>query len=133
MPGAIKVFAGVQIPERSEAEYQATFVGADEAETALVPGAVAAITATLTRRDGTVINGRSAQNVLNANGGTLDGAGVFRLHLSGNDNAVDAATPAGALELRVLTLHVTYAKVGGGTGDLYAERRFYVRNLALVS
>lgn len=129
-PG-IKLFDGVDVPEGSDAEYEATFVGADADETVLVPAAVSKIEATLKRVDGTVINSRSAQSVLNTSGGTLAAGGVFTLMLGAADNAI-AAGFTGTRELHILTLHIEYTRVGGGTGVLNREVRYWVRNLAHI-
>jgi hypothetical protein len=113
------IFSDPIIPERTSHRYTGTFV--DATGTAIPAASIVSITATL--RDvtsDTIINGRSAQNVLNANGGVLNPTtGVFTLSLTPDD----APILAGGLrrQKRLLTLHVTYTD-----GELYHEVIYYV-------
>lgn len=99
----------------------------DTAGAAISSASVSAITATL--RDvetGAIVNNRDAQNVLNANGGTLAVGGVFTLILSAADTA--QSSTGRTLQARRLTLAVTY-----DDGTLTHEVTFYVRALADIS
>ncbi len=57
----------------------------------------------------TVINSRDAQDIKNANGGTLTAAGVLTLALGPNDNViVDGTIDAGGTEEHILRLEWTW-------------------------
>ena len=75
-----------------------TFVLEDEDEVALSKAAISALTLTLTdsvtRR---VINSRSSQSVLDANGGTVASNGTLTLNLSPSDN-INVGSSAGSKE-----------------------------------
>ena len=75
-----------------------------------------------------VINSRDEQDMLNANGATLDGSGNFTLQLDPADNAI--LVDANEYEIHVLLLEWTYAS-GAKGGN--AEVSVYVKNLAGVS
>jgi hypothetical protein len=67
------------------------------------------LTATLyDKTSGAIINGRNAQTIKNANGGEVDAAGNFKLHLSANDNVIIDGTIIG-VEPHVLIVEWTYA------------------------
>lgn len=76
------------VDEGEVARVTATF--ADYDGTSLASAAISAVTVTLRNQDDlSVINGRSDQNVLNANGGTLadvDGVATLTLILDESDN-----------------------------------------------
>ena len=115
-----KIFsAGDAIPEKSSARYACTFV--DQAGAAINGAAITAILATLRAHGGDVINSRTDQNVLNANGGSLTGGGAFTLDLAAADTVAVGATP---LQLRMLTLEVTFT-----SGTINHEVHFYVRQI----
>lgn len=112
------------VNEGSSAVYRCTFTS-DGA--AINSASVSAITATL--RDlgtGAVINSRTAQSVLGANGGTLAAAGAFALVLTAADNRA-AADNSTRLQPRRLTLIVTFS-----TGTLTHEVVYHVQALADV-
>lgn len=110
------------INEQSSARYTCTLT--DIAGTTIADGAVSAIVATLVdAEDGTVINSRSAQSVLNVNGGTLS-SGVLTLVLSTSDTI---ARGRRALQARRLTIKVTYS-----AGVLTHEIGFFVRSLSEI-
>lgn len=67
---------------------------------------------------GATINGRSDQNVLNANGGTVDGSGNFELTLSPADNESQGT---GATEIHVLLLRWTYDTDGAGSHEAWIQ------------
>lgn len=116
----------VAIEEGTTALYTCTLT--DPSGAAINPVAVSAITATLIdQRTGTVINSRSAQSVLNTNGGTLAAGAVFTLVLSAADTAATAGDTS-AYHPRLLTLKVTYAD-----GTINHEVLFWVQNLRSVS
>lgn len=120
-----KVFgAGDAIPEQSTSQYACRFI--DHLTGADINGAaVTGITATLRAFRGDVINSRTAQDVLNVNGGTLAVDGAFALVLSSLDTV---AVGTEALQSRVLTLEVDFT-----TGKLTHEVHFYIRQLDDVS
>lgn len=133
MPVALTIFDGDQIPEQCDAEYQCSFIGADAAETVLVPSAVTAIVCWLKDdASNTTINSRSAQNVLNANGGTLSAAGVFVLRLGTLDNIIVGA-PTTQLQRHRLTLKVSYTRLDSASGTLTHDVRFDVRALTDIT
>lgn len=111
------------ITERSTARYTCALV--DPTGAAIASAALSTVTATLTDRTGTVINGRNAQSILNANGGTVSAQGVVTLILGPLDTA---ALGTSELQERRLTLRATYS-----SGELTHEVTFYVRNLAGVA
>lgn len=122
---SVKTFKeGDAINEQSTAQYACTLT--DETGAAIDSGAVTGIVATLKdAADDTVINARSAQDVLGVNGGTLGASGAFALVLSTLDTIARGTAP---LQLRRLTFKVTYT-----TGVLTHEVCFYVRSLADIS
>lgn len=130
---------GEAVNEKSDAQYQCQFREAAVGQPVLNGAAIVTILATL--RDvvtSTVLNSRNAQNVRNANGGTLAGDGTFTLHLTGNvDNIIVSVAPTFAKsdrnEQHRLTLQVTFNKTGGGTGYLNHEVDFFVKSLADVA
>lgn len=101
----------------------------DEAGTLIPLAQIVTLVATLyDRESGSILNGRNAQSVLNANGGTVDSAGNLTLTLVPADNAVlDAAR---AFELHVLLLEWTYAS---GAKANRLQKRIAVRNLRKVA
>lgn len=127
------IIENIAVPERSAAEYECDFSGANEAEDVLLPASIISIAVTL--RDvlsGTVI--RNAQNVLNANGGTLDVSGKFKLQLDPADHVIFDTTTHRTLHQRKMTLRVTYARTGGvSNGELNEEVLYYVEALQDVS
>lgn len=118
------------VDEGSNTEYSCTFQEAAIGQPALDTAAILTLVATLKNvATNGVINSRSVQNVLNANGGTVID-GTFTLELTALDNIIVSTTPLpGGLEQHRLTLAATYSKTGGGTGNLNHEVTFYVRNL----
>jgi hypothetical protein len=120
-----KIFAaGDAIPEQSTAQYACTFID-HLTGAAINAAAVTAITATLRAYGGDVINSRTAQSVLNVNGGTLAVDGTFALVLSSLDTV---AVGTMAIQQRVLTLEVDFT-----SGKLTHEVIFFVRQLDDVS
>lgn len=115
------------IPEKGSARYSCTLT--DHTGAAINSNAVSAIVATLKSiaADGTeaVVNSRTAQSVLNTNGGTLGSGGAFTLDLGTLDTV---AVGTDAVQRRRLTLKVTYT-----TGVLTHEVEFYIRNLTDIS
>ena len=132
MPSAITRFVrnGEKVPEGSEHAYAATFV--DRNGQALQFGAITAITAWLLDvTTGTAINERIAQNVLNANGGSLtdngNGTAAFALGLDAADALiVDTSKEE---EKHALVLRVAYTRQGGGAGELRHQIEYTVVNL----
>lgn len=110
------------ITERSSAQYRCTFT--DLTGATITGAAITAITASLYDHDGTVINSRTAQNVLGANGGALTGS-AFALTLGALDTV---AVGTREMQPRTLVLRVTF-----DTGVITHEVRFHVRNVGTVA
>ena len=117
----VKTFLASQgIPERSTYRYEVDLLTA--AGAALPAASVSSIKLTL--RDvtsDTIVNSRSAVEVINQNGGVLED-GAFSFQFEEADTAIVGSASA---ERRVLTLD--FRMVGGGR--VTREVRFYVRNL----
>lgn len=100
----------------------------DENGNALAAAALNALTVTLyDESTKTVINSRAGQNILNTNGGSVDGSGVFALVLAAADNIM--VTPSKHLERHVALVSWTYG--AGQTGNF--EFVFAVENLHAVT
>jgi hypothetical protein len=101
----------------------------DEAGNLLGSANMTALVGTLyDRKTGTVINGFNEKNLLNANGGTLDGSGNFSLLLTPADNAIVDQSVVGS-EVHVLLLAWEYS--GGKKGK--QEIEIAVKNISKVS
>lgn len=122
---SVKAFGSNEaVNEQTTAQYACTLT--DAAGAAIDSGAVTAIVATLKdAADETVINGRSGQDVLGVNGGSLGPSGAFTLTLSTLDTI---ARGTQALQPRRLTLKATYT-----SGVITHEVHWYVRSLADIS
>ena len=107
-------------------------VSAGNVRTETVIAASNLLTLTLTLYDviaGSVINGRSAQNVLGANGGTVEASAV-RIRLQPLDNPIVSATLAvGGVEWHVARLTYTWND-GVTTRTGIEEVRFGVRRVS---
>jgi hypothetical protein len=92
--------------------------------TAIPTANVTAIAGTLVDGDGVVVNGRDAQDMLAANGGSVSNDGTdtyFTIQFT----ADDAQTPGVSVwHKRRLTIHIIY-----NTGELTHQVRFFVGNL----
>lgn len=114
--------------ERASGEIVAT-ITEDDGVTAIPGGTLTTLTLTLYADDAskTIINGRTAQSILNANGGAVDGAGVLTLTLSPADNAI--------LDDDLLVeRHIALFEWTWGTGKAGKfELVLLVRNLAKVA
>jgi hypothetical protein len=90
----------------------------------------AALTDTLTlsvidARTEAVVNGRDQQSILNANGGSLDGAGNFALQTAIADLAIlDAASTYETRKLVVTWEYAGNTKRGGATWVIRIANRF---------
>jgi len=105
------------------------FVVQDEAGVAIPAASLTTLVATLyVRRGGAIINSRTAQSILNANGGTVDAGGNGTLILVPADNAIVSAT--GAIEDHDLLIEWTY-NAGAKAGKHLLHLR--VANLAKVT
>ena len=131
---AVKKFGPNEaIHERSDAQYSCTFYESAVGEPALNAAAITTIVATLSDlATGEILNSRDEQNVRNANGGTLESNGTFTLQLEADDNIIVTPELNQSREQHLLTLEVTFARTGGGTGTLNHPVQFYVLNLAHV-
>lgn len=108
------------IPEGSSRRYSATLTDVDGVT--LTPGQVSSIRFSLRdARSNAVVNGRYRQEVRNANGGTLNSAGLFALVLNPQDTV---AIGTSHFQLRRATFEVTYV-----SGVENHEVTFYVENL----
>jgi hypothetical protein len=113
------------VNERSTAKYTAVLQDQDGN---VVP-ASALSTFLLTLYDkvtGTVINGRSLQNVLNTNGVSIDGSGNLTWTMDPADNAI--VTDANTTEVHVATFQGTFGSGKQVTHDVAIT----VRNLRLT-
>ena len=76
-------------------------------------GLVSSITGSLMLSDGTIINSRSDQDVLDANDGTLSG-GVLKMKLGPLDNiVVDSTLTAGQFETHLFQVKYVWTDGGG--------------------
>lgn len=87
-----------------------TAVPKDMAGAAITESNLATLTATLVdEATGDVINGRDAQSVLDANGGTVASDGTLTLRLQPADAAIVTAGDAGTIEAHILRLAWTWS------------------------
>jgi len=97
-----------RVRERCTAKYTATIE--DESGTALAAASLTTLTLTLYDREtGTIINSRSAQNVLNANNVTVSAAGVMVWSMQPADNAIVGSPAAGQPEIHIALFEWTWA------------------------
>lgn len=96
---------------------------------AVVPGSsLTTLTLTLYNvDDGQIINNRNDQNILNANGGSVDGLGNFTLRLRAADNII--LDPSKKSETHRALIRFTY-NAGQDAGSVEVE--FRVQNLLKV-
>lgn len=110
--------------EGSTLKFTATLVDQDGAS--IAAAAISDVRVTLTTwPGGAVINSRSNQAAQSSNGGTTTD-GQFALVLNGADCASQAGETSGTTVRRRLTVSVSYALTGGGTGTLNIVRDYYV-------
>lgn len=103
----------------------------DAAGAGLGPGSLASLTLTLyDRASGSIINSRSAQNVLNANQVTVDGSGNLQFSMNPADNPILDDTLD--VETHVALFEWTWS-AGGGTKAGKYEIYLLVKNLVKVS
>jgi hypothetical protein len=107
------------IRERCTHLYTATI--ADEAGAAIPGGSLTSLTLTLyDKASGSIINGRNAQNVLNANGVAVDGAGQVAWTISEADSVHLAGN--GRVETHVALFRWTYASgAKAGHAEVYLQ------------
>lgn len=126
---SVKVFDEPRIEELSGCRYRVQFV--DGSGATLDAGAILGIEVTLTDVDtDAIVNERDAQDVLNANDGTLDPEGWFTFDLRAEDNAIMAPTQPGLIHGRRLTLRVRYRRADDVDDTLHHEARWSVVSLA---
>lgn len=112
------------INERGTARYTATLT--DDQGAPIAVGAVNTLTLTLYEsRTGTILNGRNAQNVKNANDVTIDAQGVLTWLVKAEDAICVTAYPK---EVHVALFQITW---GDGRAHRW-EHRFTVINLNKV-
>ena len=103
---------------------------ADMTGAAILKAALATLTATLfDETTSTTINSRSAQSVLDANGGTVTSGGVLTLRLGPLDNVIVGSVAVGDVERHVLRLAWTWSD-GVQTRTGIEERVVSVERLA---
>jgi hypothetical protein len=114
--------SGEVVAERTSCLYSATLQ--DAAGAAIPLASVSAITLTLRDVESdTLVNGRDAQDVLKANGGTLHNtSGAFTMLFDPDDTA---AVGSERRQKRIATFGVVYT-----AGELWHELEFTVKNLA---
>lgn len=118
--------ATYSVLERVSVKYTATIK--DEAGTAIPGSALTALTLTLySVHSGTIVNSRNDQNVLNANGVTVDEAGLLTWIMDPLDNQV--LDTAFAYERHRALFEWTWS---GGTKAGKHEVDFLVQNLGQV-
>lgn len=109
------------IREETTATYEADIV--DESPTPAPVPAAALVSLTLTlyeRKTGTIINGRDAQNVLNANDVTVDAQGHLTWRMAAADNQHIAGN--GTVEVHVALFEYSYGSpVKKGNHELYIQ------------
>lgn len=110
------------ISEDTSFRWRGTLVDADGVA---IPSAnVVSITASLVDGDGLPVNGRTNENVLNANGGSLDSNGVWTMQFT----ADDAQTPGiEKYHKRFWNAHVIY-----NSGELNHQVQFFIVNHVYV-
>lgn len=119
--------AAFNVPEQTSALYTATLV--DETG-AVVPG-TSLLTLTLTLYDkttGGILNSRNAQNVLNANGVTIDANGLVSWTIAPADSLI--ITNTNDVETHIALFQATW---GGGAKALKFEVTLLVKNLGMVT
>lgn len=115
------------VKERNVALLTATF--RDETGAALPAASLASVTLTLYDRDTqAIINSRSNQSILNANGGTVDANGLLTLTLATADNPILDDTKK--VEQHVALVRWTYGI--GGVKEGREEFLVDVENLELT-
>jgi len=114
------------VNEKSTAKYTATLKDEDGV---IIPAAnIVSLTLTLCEvPDGTIINSRSDQDVLNTNNVTVDSSGILIYTLQELDTIIVNA--ALATEIHRATFKMTFNTTGKATWDV----DFTIRNLAKVS
>jgi len=102
----------------------------DEAGVAIPGAALTTLKLWLYNTTGlTILNSRTAQDILNTNGGTVDGAGLVTMRLDPADNQIIGAGVDGGEE-HVALFEWTWAS---GTKKGRHEVRFTLVNLAVVT
>ena len=121
--------ATVDVQERTSGAYEATLL--DEDDAAIAAASIDSITLTLIEtRSGDVVNSRSAQSVLNANGGTMHAtSGLFRWEWEPEDTAILGSTPNSDIERHLATITVTW---DSGTKQQHREVLLRIKNLRSV-
>lgn len=114
------------IPEKSSRTITTTLT--DRNGDAIAPAQVSSLTLTLYLANGTIINSRDAQDILNANGGSLTDAGVLEIDLGPNDNAIVGTNVRGK------EIHYGLIQVVTTAGDQENKEFYYtVEDLAKVT
>ena len=102
------------------------------AETAIAKAALLTVAATLyDESTGTVINTRNAQDILDANGGSVDDSGNLTLRLDPADNVLVGSPAVGSYERHVLRIAWTWND-GVATRTGIQQIRLYVESIQEV-
>jgi len=120
--------ANLTFLERTSPRIQATLLDDDDLP---VPGS-SVTTLTMTLYDvveDSIINARDGQNILNANGCTLDEDGLFTWLVEHLDTVIVGATELNALEEHVALIEGTHT---AGSRHFKQEIRHFVKNLGKV-
>lgn len=114
------------VNEKSTAKYTATLKDEDDV---IIPAAnIVSLTLTLCEvADGTIINSRDDQDVLNTNNVTVDSSGILIYTIQELDNII--VNSALATEVHRATFKMTFNTTGKATWDIDIS----VRNLSKVS
>jgi len=114
------------VNEKSTAKYTATLKDEDGN---IIPAAnIVSLTLTLCEvPDGTIINSRNDQDVLNTNNVTVDSSGILIYTLQELDTII--VNPALATEIHRATFKMTFNTTGKATWDV----EFTIRNLVKVT
>lgn len=131
-----KIFGvGEAVPKGNTALYYCVFkepvvVSGAIVQTAIDSNAITAISATIKDAATGDVVSRNAQNVKNANGGTLGTEGAFTLRLTADDTALRTGEEQRQEYVkRILLLVVTFTQADAITpGTLRHEVTFYIQN-----
>lgn len=105
----------------------------DNAGAAILKANLASLTATLfDQASAAVINSRSAQNVLDANGGAVATDGTLTLRLGPLDNVIVGTVAVGAIQKHVLRVTWTWSD-GVATRTGIEERIIRVEKIAAIA
>lgn len=124
-PTAITDLTSTPVPQLTSAQYAATLQ--DQSGAGVSAGSLSSLTLTLTDAvSGAIINGRNAQNTLNANNVTVDASGHLVWTMQPADSPIHDAT-------REVENHVATFVVIWSTGRINHQVLLAVTNLGLLA